>query len=199
MTKRFGYVRVSSKDQNLARQKESMLELGIEERDIFEDKQSGKNFDRQDYQALKRVLREGDILYIHSLDRLGRDKEMILEEWNEITKKIKAHIVVLDMPLLDTTKDNTGVNGFVADLVLQILSWIAQDERERIKKRQREGIDVAMKNGVRFGRPTVGYPDNFEKVYNIWKAGDITAKKAMEETGLTRATFYRLVKKYEAE
>lgn len=151
--KKFGYVRVSSKDQNEGRQFASMKELGIEERDIFLDKQSGKDFNREKYQALKQCLREGDILYIHSLDRFGRNKDEILNEWQEITKKIKGDIVVLDMPLLDTTKYKDSMGSFISDLVLQILSWMAQEEREHIRKRQREGIDVALKKGVQFGRP----------------------------------------------
>lgn len=195
--KRFGYARVSSKDQNEGRQIDSLKAVGIEERDIFIDKQSGKNFDRAGYIALKKVLREGDILYIHSLDRLGRNKEGILEEWNDITKHIKADIIVLDMPLLDTTKYKDSLGTFIADLVLQILSWMAQEERERIKKRQREGIDLALKNGVKIGRPKVEMSEAFRTVYARWKAGDISAVEAMRETGLRKSTFYRLVKEYE--
>ena len=148
--RKFGYVRVSSKDQNEGRQIEAMKEKGIEERDIFVDKQSGKDFNREQYQLLKRILRKGDILYIHSLDRFGRNKEKILEEWNDITKNIQADIVVLDMPLLDTTQYKDSLGTFIADLVLQILSWMAEEERDRIRKRQREGIDLALKNGTSF-------------------------------------------------
>jgi DNA invertase Pin-like site-specific DNA recombinase len=123
-----------------------------------------------------------------------------LNEWNDITKKIKAHIVVLDMPLLDTTKDATGVNGFVADLVLQILSWIAEDERERIRKRQREGIDLALKNGTPYGRPkTVVITDEFIKAYDRWKAGELTGVQAMKEANVSKTAFYRLVKEYEGQ
>ena len=196
--KKFGYVRVSSKDQNAGRQIKSLEAIGIGERDIFIDKQSGKNFERQEYQTLKHMLREGDILYIHSLDRLGRNKQGILDEWNDITKNIKADIVVLDMPLLDTTKNKDSLGTFISDLVLQILSWIAEDERERINKRQREGIDLAMKNGVKLGRPEIQITDEFISAYDRWKAGEIKAVEAMKETGLTKPTFYRLVKKYEA-
>jgi len=196
--KKFGYVRVSSKDQNVGRQIESLESIGIEERDIFIDKQSGKSFEREMYQTLKHMLREGDVLYIHSLDRLGRNKQGILDEWNDITKNIKADIVVLDMPLLDTTKNKDSLGTFISDLVLQILSWIAEDERERINKRQREGIDLAMKNGVKLGRPEIQITDEFISAYDRWKAGEIKAVEAMKETGLTKPTFYRLVKKYEA-
>ncbi len=197
--KKFGYVRVSSKDQNEGRQIESMKEQGIEERDIFIDKQSGKDFERSDYQLMKRSLREGDVLYIHSLDRFGRNKDDILHEWQEITKSIKADIVVLDMPLLDTTKYKDSMGSFISDLVLQILSWMAQEERERIRKRQREGIDVALKKGVQFGRPKAEPTEEFYQAYGKWKAGEITATAAIEEAGMKRTTFYKLVKQFEAE
>lgn len=198
-TKKFGYVRVSSKDQNEGRQIASMKEEGIEERDIFLDKQSGKDFNREKYQALKQCLREGDVLFIHSLDRFGRNKDEILQEWQEITKRIKADIVVLDMPLLDTTKYKDSMGSFISDLVLQILSWMAQEERERIRKRQREGIDVALKKGVQFGRPKAEPTDKFNQAYVKWKAGEITATAAIELSGTKRTTFYKLVKEIEAE
>lgn len=196
-TKKFGYVRVSSKDQNEARQIESMQDQGINDRDIFIDKQSGKDFERPQYQALKQCLREGDVLYIHSLDRFGRNKEDILAEWQEITKVIKADIVVLDMPLLDTTKYKDSMGTFISDLVLQILSWMAQEERERIKKRQREGIDVALRNGTQFGRPKTEATDEFLTAYHKWKAGEITATKAIEDAQMKRTTFYKLAKEIE--
>jgi DNA invertase Pin-like site-specific DNA recombinase len=197
--KKFGYVRVSSKDQNEGRQLASMREQGIEERDIFLDKQSGKDFNREKYQALKQCLREGDVLYIHTLDRFGRNKDEILNEWQEITKSIKADIIVLDMPLLDTTKYKDSMGSFISDLVLQILSWMAQEERERIRKRQREGIDVALKKGIQFGRPKAEPTDNFYQAYGKWKAGEITATAAIEEAGVKRTTFYKLVKQIEEQ
>ncbi|MBN6188722.1 recombinase family protein [Aneurinibacillus sp. BA2021] len=193
----FGYIRVSSKEQNEARQVEAMKEAGVHERDIFMDKQSGKNFQREQYQLLKRILRAGDVLYIHSLDRFGRNKEEILQEWNDITKNIKADIVVLDMPLLDTTQFKDSLGTFIADLVLQILSWMAEEERERIRKRQREGIDVALQNGVKFGRPNATITDAFIAAYKQWKAGEITAVAAMQQAGVKKTTFYKLVKEYE--
>ena len=195
--RKFGYIRVSSKDQNEGRQIEAMKEKGIEERDIFVDKQSGKDFDRDQYQLLKRILRKGDMLYIHSLDRFGRNKEKILEEWNDITKNIQADIVVLDMPLLDTTQYKDSLGTLIADLVLQILSWMAQEERERIRKRQREGIDLALQNGTVFGRPKATITEEFEQVYDQWKAGEMTAVKAMQEIGVKKTTFYKLVREYE--
>ncbi|MBG9546051.1 recombinase family protein [Cytobacillus firmus] len=195
--RKFGYIRVSSKDQNEGRQLEAMKKMGVDPRDIFIDKQSGKDFDRAQYQLLKRIIRKGDILYIHSLDRFGRNKEEILHEWNDITKNIEADIVVLDMPLLDTTQYKDSLGTFIADLVLQILSWMAEEERERIRKRQREGIDVALKNGVAFGRPKTQITEEFKEVYQRWKAGEMTAVKAMQEAGLKKTTFYKLVREYE--
>lgn len=177
--KKFGYVRVSSKEQNESRQLKSLIENGVNERDIFIDKKSGKNFNRNDYQILKQCLREGDVLYIHSLDRFGRNKEDILLEWKDITKNIKADIVVLDMPLLDTTSYKDSVGTFISDLVLQILSWIADEEREKIKTRQREGIDIALKNGKKFGRPRIIPSESFYAAYDKWKRGEITATKAI--------------------
>jgi DNA invertase Pin-like site-specific DNA recombinase len=195
--RKFGYIRVSSKEQNEGRQLEAMKEKGIDERDIFMDKQSGKDFKRAQYQLLKRILRRGDILYIHSLDRFGRNKEEILQEWNDITKNIQADIVVLDMPLLDTTQFKDSLGTFIADLVLQILSWMAEDERNRIRKRQREGIEVALKNGVAFGRPKAIVTEEFKQAYHLWKSGEMTAVKVMQEIGVKKTTFYKLVKEYE--
>jgi DNA invertase Pin-like site-specific DNA recombinase len=197
--RKFGYIRVSSKDQNELRQLEAMKEKGIDERDIFMDKQSGKDFKRAQYQLLKRILRKGDVLYIHSLDRFGRNKEEILQEWNDITKNIQADIVVLDMPLLDTTQFKDSLGTFIADLVLQILSWMAEDERIRIRKRQREGIDVALKSGVDFGRPKYIITEEFKQAFHRWKSGEMTAVKAMKEIGVKKTTFYKLVKEYERE
>jgi DNA invertase Pin-like site-specific DNA recombinase len=195
--RKFGYIRVSSKEQNEGRQLEVMKKIGIDQRDIFMDKQSGKDFERVQYQLMKRIIRKGDVLYIHSLDRFGRNKEQILHEWNDLTKNIEADIVVMDMPLLDTTQYKDSLGTFIADLVLQILSWMAEEERERIRKRQREGIDVALKNGVAFGRPKVQVTEEFKEVYNRWKAGGMTAVKAMGELGVKKTTFYKLVKEYE--
>lgn len=196
--RKFGYIRVSSKDQNEGRQMESMKNQGLDERDIFIDKQSGKDFNRVNYQLLKRIIRKGDILYIHSLDRFGRNKEEILQEWNDITKNIQADIIVLDMPLLDTTQYKDSMGTFIADLVLQILSWMAQEERDRIRKRQREGIDIALQNGVKFGRLRIETTEEFRQIYKLWKSGEITAVKAMRDLDLKKTTFYRLVKEYES-
>ena len=197
--RKFGYIRVSSKDQNEGRQLDAMRKIGINERDIYLDKQSGKNFERANYQLLKRVIRKGDILYIHSLDRFGRNKEEILQEWNDLTKNIEADIVVLDMPLLDTTQYKDSMGTFIADLVLQILSWMAEEERERIRKRQREGIDLALQNGIQFGRSPVLISDEFKEVYRKWKAKELTAVEAMQEAGVKKTSFYKLVKAIEGE
>ncbi|WP_394510086.1 recombinase family protein (plasmid) [Priestia aryabhattai] len=195
--RKFGYIRVSSRDQNEGRQLQSMEEVGISPRDIFIDKQSGKNFNREQYQLLKRMIRKGDILYIHSLDRFGRNKEEILQEWNAITKEIEADIVVLDMPLLDTTQYKDSLGTFIADLVLQILSWMAQEERDRIRKRQREGINAALKSGISFGRPKAQVSQDFIEAYNRWKRNEITAVQAMKEANVKKTTFYKLVKQHE--
>ncbi|MFJ5624140.1 recombinase family protein [Peribacillus loiseleuriae] len=197
--RKFGYIRVSSKDQNEGRQLEAMKEKGIGERDIFINKQSGKDFNQTQYQLLKRILRKGDVLYIHSLDRFGRNKEEILQEWNDITKNIQADIVVIDMPLLDTTQFKDSLGTFIADPVLQILSWMAEEERDRIRKRQREGIDLALQNDVAFGRPKVQVTGEFKEVYDRWKAGEITVVKAMGELDVKKTTFYKLVKEYEKD
>lgn len=197
--RKFGYIRVSSKDQNEGRQLDAMKKLDINERDIYLDKQSGKNFERVNYQLLKRIIRKGDVLYIHSLDRFGRNKEEILQEWNDLTKNIEADIVVMDMPLLDTTQYKDSMGTFIADLVLQILSWMAEEERVRIRKRQREGIELALQNGVQFGRPKVLLSEEFKEVYKKWKAKELTAVQAMQETGVKKTSFYKLVKALEDE
>ncbi|MED1404516.1 recombinase family protein [Bacillus mycoides] len=199
MNKKFAYIRVSDKTQNENRQLDEILQQGIEERDIFIDKASGKNFNRPKYQALKQMLRAGDVLYIKSIDRFGRNKDDILKEWNEITKEIGADIVVLDMPLLDTRQYKDVLGSFVSDLVLQILSFFAEEERRKIKERQREGIDAAQRRGATFGRPAATFPLNFEEVYERWKDGEIKAIEAMEELELKRTTFYKLIQKFESE
>ncbi|WP_102398915.1 recombinase family protein [Haloimpatiens massiliensis] len=194
----YAYIRVSSKEQNIDRQLEAIKDLNIDERDIYIDRQSGKDFDRPEYQALKRSIRSGDTLFIKSLDRFGRNKAMILSEWQWLMDN-KINVVVLDMPLLDTRKysDLGGVGELVTNLVLQILSWLAEEERKNIKKRQREGIDVALSKGVKFGRPKQNITAKFEKAYKLWKEGSITAAQAMEMCEMKRNTFYRRVNEFE--
>lgn len=199
INKVFGYARVSSKEQNEDRQIKSLLDAGVNERDIFIDKQSGKDFSRPAYQTLKSHLRQGDTLIIHSLDRFGRDKELILKEWNEITKEIKAHIVVLNMPLLDTRKYESSVSDLITSIVLQVLSWLAEEERTNIKTRQAEGIAVAKAQGKKFGRPRAEITDQFIEAYETWKSGKITAVQAFTNLNMPKMTFYNLVKRYETE
>lgn len=181
---------------NKYRQLESMLEVGISERDIFADKCSGKNFDRPQYQALKVQLREGDILVIKSIDRLGRNYKQICEEWREITREIKANIKVLDMPVLDTTRTEGLIGEVISDIVLQLLSYVAEQERAFIKQRQAEGIKLAKEKGKRLGKPPIEYPENWDNVYKIWKSGTITAREAMKQLNLKPTSFYKLAKKY---
>lgn len=197
--RKFFYARVSSKDQSLERQLVEAKKLGIDDGCIFTEKASGKDFKRPEYQLMKRMFREGDILYIKSLDRLGRNKQMILDEWNEIVKILKVDIVILDMPLLDTTKykDMNGLENLISDIILQLLSYMAEDERKRIKERQQEGIRAALNKGVKFGRKKILPGENFEEVYKDWKAGKITARKSMEMLNMKSNTFYRRIKEYE--
>lgn len=190
----FGYARVSSKEQNEKRQLEAFKEFNIDERDIYIDKQSGKDFNRNQYNILKNVLRENDVLVIKSIDRLGRNYNMIIDEWKDITKNIKADIVVIDMPLLDTRKNKYLLGTFISDLILQILSYVAEQERTFIKQRQKEGIASAKSNGVKFGRPKIEKPDNFDIVVSQWKNKEIKTKEALELLDLKPNTFYTMVK-----
>ena len=200
MTNRvYGYCRISDKDQNEARQIKAMIESGVDERFILVDKQSGKDFNRPQYQILKNALREGDLLIIKSIDRLGRNYKEILREWKEVTQDIKADIRVLDMSMLDTTLHKDLLGTFISDLILQVLAYVAEQERQNIKQRQAEGIAVAKANRKHLGRPKAIIPDGFEEVYKIWKTDEITAKKAMQELNLKVTTFYKLVKQYEEE
>lgn len=196
ISKTFGYCRVSSSDQKEDRQLEAMLDLGINERDIFVDKCSGKNFDRPQYQALKVQLREGDVLVIKSIDRLGRNYKQICEEWREITREIKANIKVLDMPVLDTTRTEGLIGEVISDIVLQLLSYVAEQERAFIKQRQAEGIKLAKEKGKRLGKPPIEYPENWDNVYKVWESGAITAREAMKQLNLKPTSFYKLAKKY---
>ncbi len=191
----YGYVRVSSKEQNEARQMEAMYESGIPEKNIFVDKQSGMDFDRPQYQALKNRLREGDTVYILSIDRLGRDYTEIMEQWKTLTKIRKANVVVLDMPLLDTRESaNDLTEMFVSDIVLQILSYVSQNERENIRKRQAQGIKAAHSRGVRFGRPRKAIPENFPEIVFQWRNREITKQQALEESGMSHTRFYNTIR-----
>lgn len=191
----YGYIRVSSKDQNEDRQIIAMKEAGIDEKNIFMDKQSGKDFDRPQFQKLYRKLKDGDVLYVKSIDRLGRNYEDIQTWWRRITRFREADIVVLDMPLLDTRRGKDLMGTFLSDIVLQVLSFVAQNERENIKQRQAEGIAAAKARGVRFGRPPGELPDNFENVRMMWKSGEITGTDAAKMLDMPLSSFrYRVSK-----
>lgn len=197
MEKIFGYARVSSKEQNLDRQLEALKEFGIEDRDIIKDKQSGKDFNREGYKTLKNnLLRKGDTLVIKELDRLGRNMDMIKEEWREL-EGLGVDIIVLDTPLLNTRGKSDLEKTLLSNMVLELLSYMAQKERELNKQRQREGIDRARTLGKHLGRPKITYPSNWSEVYEEWKNKKITATKAIELLDLKRNTFYSLVKKFE--
>ncbi|WP_238653550.1 recombinase family protein [Paenibacillus piscarius] len=197
---KIGYVRVSTKDQNTQRQIIKMKELGIEERYTFIDKASGKDFNRPQYQALRLVIREGDLIYIDTLDRLGRDYEGIIREWKYITREVNADIVVLENEtLFDSRKFKTmgDLGRLMEDQFLSLLSYVAEQERKRSKQRQAEGIEVALSQGVKFGRPKKEINDDFIKTYNEWKSGKITAVEAMRRVDMKPNTFYRRVSEYE--
>lgn len=195
----YGYVRVSTKDQNEDRQIKSMIEYGISEERIFIDKQSGKDFQRAEYQTLKRMLKDskGSLLVIHSIDRLGRNYKEIIKEWQDLTTECKADIKVLDMPLLDTTLHKDLLGTFISDLILQVLSFVAEQERNNIKKRQEEGIAVAKAKGRKFGRPKAQITEEFIVEWKKWKNGEQTANQTMINTNTKRTTFYKLVKELE--
>ena len=193
-TRIHGYARVSSKEQNEARQINALKELGISDRDIYLDKVSGKSFDRPAYNRLLNSVREGDLVVVLSIDRLGRNYTEVQEQWKHITSELGANIKVIDMPLLDTSVNEKDIDSrFISDLVLQILSYVAQKERENIKARQAQGIANAKANGQRLGRPKAQRPDNWDEVYSDWKAKKITAVKAMQILGLKTNTFYKFV------
>ena len=187
----YGYVRVSTRDQNEARQLAAMREFGVAEQNIIVEKQSGKDFNRPCYQRLVRGIGEEDVLVVKSIDRLGRNYEEILNQWGFITKKRKAAIVVLDMPLLDTRQGRDLTGTLIADIVLQLLSYVAQTERENIRQRQAEGIAAAQAAGVRFGRQRLPLPGGFEAAARQWQEGGISASRAAAELGMSRDTFLR--------
>ena len=190
----YGYVRVSSLDQNEDRQMIEMDRLGIMRKHIFIDKQSGKDFNRPEYKKLLRVLKEGDVLYILSIDRLGRNYEEILNQWRIITKDKKVDIVVIDMPLLDTRRDKNLLGTFISDMVLQLLSFVAQNERENIKKRQAQGIAAAKARGVKFGRPVKDVPDEFTDEVARWNKGELDIEDILRKYNISQSTFYQRIR-----
>lgn len=195
----YGYARVSTKEQKEDRQVEALKEYGIKEENIFVDKISGKDFNRPEYKFIKELMKRttNNILVIKSIDRLGRNYKEILHEWQELTHELKVDIIVLDMLLLDTTKYKDLLGTFISDLILQVLSFVAEQERSNIRQRQEEGIAVAKAKGTKFGRPKIKMPSNFEEEYIKWKEEKQTAKVTMEKLGLKRGKFYMFVKEYE--
>lgn len=194
MSKVYGYIRVSSADQNEDRQLVALRSCKVPECNLFLDKQSGKDFERPEYRRMLRRLKRDDLLYVKSIDRLGRNYGEILEQWRLLTKEKGVDIVVLDMPLLDTRSGKDLMGTFIADLVLQILSFVAQNERENIRQRQAEGIAAAKARGVPFGRPALPLPENFEQVVASWRNKEIDFASALQQTGMRPATFYRRLK-----
>ncbi|MFQ7292706.1 MAG: recombinase family protein [Monoglobales bacterium] len=191
-----GYARVSTVNQNEDRQLIDLMQYGVRVKNIYIDKQSGKDFKRPEYMRMFKRLKRDDVLVIKSIDRLGRDYTEILDEWKLITHKKGADIVVLDMPMLDTTQSKDLLGTFIADLVLQLLSFVAENERINIRQRQAEGIAAAKKRGVKFGRPRTQIPDNYAENYELWKKKKVTAQQAADNCGLPIWTFYRIGKTF---
>ena len=195
---KYGYVRVSTEAQNISRQMEEIHKLGLTDEFIYVDKQSCKDFERENYKLLKEILKKDDLLTIKSIDRLGRNYDMIIEEWSNITKIIGADICVIDFPLLDTrSKSQNLIGRFISDIVLQVLSFVAQNERENIKKRQAEGIRIAKEKGVRMGRPKCKLPNNFKDIAVSYYEHKITNKEVSKMLKINRGTFLKYAKEYE--
>ena len=194
---KYGYVRVSTKEQNIDRQLVEMYAQGLNDKTIFIDKQSGKDFERDEYQKLKKKLKSGDLLIIKSIDRLGRNYDMIIDEWRTLVNDMDVDIQVLDMPLLDTRTEGKNLVGkFISDIVLQILSFVAENERENIKKRQAEGIRIAKEKGKHLGRPKLKLPKNFTIIANQYKKKEITLAEALSSLKMNRSTFYKNLNSY---
>ena len=193
----YGYVRVSTREQNEERQIIALRAVSVPEENIFLDKQSGKDFQRPQYQKLVKKLKPDDLLYIKSIDRLGRNYEEILEQWRLLTKGRRVDIVVLDMPLLDTRRGKDLMGTFLSDIVLQVLSFVAENERTNIRQRQAEGIAAAKARGVKFGRPPIPLPDNFHAVHKAWRAKQLTLDQAAAACHLPRGTFYAKAVRFE--
>ena len=196
MASTFGYIRVSTQDQNEDRQLIAMKEKLVPTSKLYTDKQSGKDFERPQYKKMVKKLREGDLLYILSIDRLGRNYEEIQRQWRILTKDIGIDICVIDMPLLDTRNGKDLMGTFIADLVLQILSFCSENERVNIKKRQAEGIAAARARGVHLGRPVKEAPENFPEIVKAWEKGDITLKEALKQSSMGQTSFYRRRREY---
>ena len=197
--KYFGYMRVSSREQNEDRQRVALLEMGVPEENIYMDKMSGKNFDRPQYKKMLRKLNGNTVLFIKSIDRLGRNYADLNEQWRIITKEKRADIVVIDMPLLDTRREKNLLGTFISDIVLALLSYVAENERLNIRQRQAEGIAAAKAKGVKFGRPSRSVPDNFDEVHREWREKKITLKEAAKACDMPVGTFYGKIRKMEDE
>lgn len=198
MNKKYAYVRVSSRDQCIDRQLKAMREIGLTEKQIYIDRQSGKDFNRKNYQKLIKRLNSGDELYIKSIDRLGRNYDEIIDQWRKLTREKNIDIIVLDFPLLDTRNKVNGLTGkFMADLVLQILSYVAQIERENTHQRQAEGIKAAKEKGVKFGRPALPYPEQFGEIYQMYRQGNLSKRECSRRLNTNHTTFTNWVKRYE--
>ena len=193
----YGYIRVSSKDQKEDRQQIALKEVGVNLQNIYVDKQSGKDFNRPKYKKMLRKLKKDDLLYIKSIDRLGRNYEEILQQWRILTKEKDVDIVVLDMPLLGTRRGKDLMGTFLSDIVLQVLSFVAENERTNIKQRQAEGIAAAKAQGIKFGRPPLPLPDNFYEVHKAWRSKKITLKQAAAACNMPVGTFYGKARKFE--
>ena len=193
----YGYVRVSTVDQNEERQMVEMRRFQIPEKKIYIDKQSGKDFNRPRYKALLSKLRKGDLLYILSIDRLGRNYEEIQDQWRYLTKVKEVDISVIDMPILDTRNGKDLMGTFLADIVLQVLSFVAQNERENIRKRQAQGIAAAKAKGIKFGRPFLSVPDEFPSLVRDWRLGKLRAEEVAKKCNMSIATFYRRLREYD--
>ena len=201
MSKTVAYVRVSTKEQNLDRQLEVLQKMGIEEKYIYSDKQSGKDFERIGYQYMKKSLEKGDTLVIKELDRIGRNQEELKREW-EYFRNNEINVRVLDLPALNIDYEDENIKPLakmISNIIFEVMSWKAQNERETIRKRQAEGIAIAKAKNIKFGRPKIEIPSNFTEIYNIWRSGKITATKAMQLLGLKRNIFYNFVKMYEKD
>jgi len=194
----YGYIRVSSRDQNEDRQLAALQAL-VPIKNIYVDKQSGKDFNRPQYQKMVRRLKKDDLLYIKSIDRLGRNYEEIQNQWRILTKEKKVDIVVLDMPLLDTRRGRDLMGTFLSDIVLQVLSFVAENERTNIRQRQAEGIAAAKARGVKFGRPPIDPPEQFEKTVQLWEEKKINIQEAVQRSGMSESTFYRKARMYRTE
>lgn len=193
----YGYMRVSSRDQNEDRQRVALLEMGVPEKNIYMDKMSGKNFERPQYKKLLKKLNKDSVLFIKSIDRLGRNYTDLNEQWRIITKEKGADIVVIDMPILDTRREKNLLGTFISDIVLALLSYVAENERVNIRQRQAEGIAVAKAKGVKFGRPPLPIPDNFYQAHSDWRNGKISMKEAARLCNMPPQTFYGKARKYE--